>query len=789
MTANMTGAVPAPGDTGMPLRNDLAGVSSLMPLGAQSLLRAQSALLAAIERGEPLKTSLAQVVAWLAEVGGIGTVAVLFADLGAEGCRWHAGGLSQTQAQAIAAAAPALVRSGMFGAPGAWPESTTVDVRNGLGLPEDWRAACLAAGIERYVIAPLQEEDNRPSGFLLLAQEAPVAGADPARCDPQYDTQTELAAVAARIASLAIRQSVANEAMGRLSAHLEADLADTRLLQGMSVRVGESGMASLFDEIVAAAVEIMGSDFASIQMLYPDRGEAGELRLLGNHGFDQHASQVWEWVGIDSSSTCGIALRDAVRVHVVDLEDCDGQVSGEDLETYRHLGIRSVQTTPLLARNGQLLGMISTHWKQPHRVSERDLRLFDILVRQAADLVQQNINQRELQNQARQKDVFLAQLAHELRNPLAPLRTVGELMLRKPEDAELAHYAGEVVTRQVGYFSRLVDDLLDVSRITRDQIELRIEGTTLEAVTRLAIEITAPTLKSRQQRLQLAFPRAEVAFDADPVRLSQVFANLLVNASKYSAVGAPIWFEGETGVTDDGREYVEVRVRDAGLGIAAEHLEAIFGLFFQGPAPVHGSSSGLGVGLALARRLVTLHEGTVTAHSDGPGKGAEFRVRLPGRRVASAADAPAQSVLGKSGESANDAVAEPERQPSPLRILIADDNVDAAESLGEILRLSGHQVHLAHNGDEAVLQADRLQPDAVLLDIGMPGRDGYQVCRHIRSQPWATHAALVALSGYGTEGDRRRSAEAGFARHLTKPADIQALLAYLNAVSLERGKV
>ncbi|MBY4897165.1 response regulator [Cupriavidus sp. AU9028] len=781
MTAHLTGAVPDPRDAGLSARDDLARNIPSASLALQALLRGQAAVFAAIERNATLNECLAQVLAWVADAGGAGTVALLVTEVGGEGREWQAQGLSPEHASAIAAAAEAFGGAAQPGIDDHGGARPVVDVRGTSGLGESWRTACLAAGIERYALAPLWQENDRNCGFLLLAGDDGTGRG--------LQQPGELACCAASIASLAIRQNGLKQAVGRLGTRLEAELSDTRLLQGMSLRVGESGMPGLFDEIVAAAVEIMDSDFASIQMLDADRGESGELRLLGNHGFDEHAARFWEWVAVDSSSTCAIALRTAARVHVVDVDDCDGQVNGEDLQTYRHLGIRSVQTTPLLSRSGQLLGMISTHWRRPHRVTERDLRLFDILVRQAADLLQQNINQRELQKQARQKDVFLAQLAHELRNPLAPMRTVGELMLRKPGDSELAHYAGEVVTRQAGYLSRLVDDLLDVSRITRDQIELRVERTTLETVTRLAIEITAPTLKSRQQRLQLSLPRGPVQLDADPVRLSQVFANLLINASKYSPIGAPIWLEADTGMDEGGEDIVEVRVRDVGLGIPPEQLEEIFGLFFQGAAPVYPATAGLGVGLALARRLVTLHRGTVTAHSDGMGTGAEFRVRLTagartrGPGVATESDSqpsrPAAAI-----EAADDGDCRP---LPPLRILVADDNVDAAESLGEILRLSGYDAQLAHSGDDAVAKADSLRPDVVLLDIGMPGRDGYQVCRHIRAQPWAAHVTLIAVSGYGTDADRRRSAEAGFAMHLTKPADIGALLAQLDRVGSERG--
>lgn len=771
--------IQAPGQAGA----TAAGLAG--PVGtAQTLLRGQAEVLDAILRREPLERSLARIVHWMAGfAGAVRALVVVLADGRPAPEHVHAVGLSDSAAQGMAAQAPTLVAAmqperddiaaglGTDGAVGGKP----ISMRTASGLPPAWRTACVDANVDHCTLAPLRDTNGQPCGVLMMALDSAEDGAGTVR-ETGTPLLIELGACAGRLAELAIRQHKAEQALAKAHERLDLELADTRLLQGMSVkRIDADDSPSLFAEIVAAAVEIMDSDCASIQMLYRDRGPHPELRLLGSHGFDAAASAFWEWVRFDSASTCGMALRDGVRVHVSDVEDCGGAVSGDDLQMYRHLGIRAVQTTPLLARNGEVLGMISTHWRRPHHASERDFRLFDILVRQAADIVQHSATQRALARDAHQKDIFLAQLAHELRNPLAPLRTVSELLIRKPDDPAVARYAGDVVARQVGHFSRLVDDLLDVSRITRGQIELQTERTTLQAVLSLAIEMTEPMRQDRRQTLHVSLPEAGIALQADVVRLSQVFANLLINASKYSAAASRIGLAAEVSPGEGGGPpCARVTVRDAGIGIAPENRERVFDLFFQVVASPQGTQSGLGVGLSLVRRLVELHRGTVTVCSDGPGKGAEFVVQLPCLSPATHAGDSTRAPAMAGGE------ATPMR---PLRVLVADDNVDAAESLGEVLRLVGHEAHLAADGHEAIALADSLQPDVLLLDIGMPGLDGYNVCEYIRSRPWAAQARLIAISGHGTAADKQRSAAAGFAMHLTKPADIGALLAHLRDIS------
>jgi CheY-like chemotaxis protein len=310
--------------------------------------------------------------------------------------------------------------------------------------------------------------------------------------------------------------------------------------------------------------------------------------------------------------------------------------------------------------------------------------------------------------------------------------------------------------RQLQHMVRLVDDLLDVSRIMRGKIELRKQPVDLTEVIARAVETVQPALDAHGQHLEVALPPGPLPLEADPARLAQVLANLLHNAAKFSERGAPIWLTAER----DGSAAV-IRVRDVGAGIRADVLPHVFDLFVQGDQSLERTRGGLGIGLTVVRQLVELHGGTVTAASAGLGKGSEFTVRLPGLR-----------------EAAPAGPADPDAVPAAVaqkRVLVVDDNVDAAESLGLLLRLWGHDVRLAHNGPDVLRAAEDFRPAVVLLDIGLPGMNGFEVARRLRQGPAGRHAVLVALTGYGQEEDRRLAAEAGFDHHLTKPVDPERL--------------
>ena len=366
-----------------------------------------------------------------------------------------------------------------------------------------------------------------------------------------------------------------------------------------------------------------------------------------------------------------------------------------------------------------------------------------------------------LQEADRNKDEFLAMLAHELRNPLAPIHNALQLMRMKPS-ASQSQWAQGVIARQLAYLTRLVDDLLDVSRITRGKITLAREPLEVGTLITRALETIEPLMQERGHTLTLQVPPDPLWVDGDATRLTQALGNVLGNAAKYTDRGGHI----ELVCAADAGE-VEIRVRDNGIGIPADLLPRIFDLFTQLDRRTDHSVSGLGIGLALVRRLVEMHGGSVSAVSAGAGAGSEFLIRLPLLAdVTGRAEAHAQQPAG-------------ELPTVPRRILLADDNPDALESLATVLRLRGHEVFSAPNGALALETAVRHMPDVALLDIGMPLLDGYEVARRIRAQEWGKAVTLVALTGWGQESDRRRSQEAGFDTHLVKPLDLDKLSALL----------
>ncbi|RIK77619.1 MAG: hypothetical protein DCC67_12415 [Planctomycetota bacterium] len=355
----------------------------------------------------------------------------------------------------------------------------------------------------------------------------------------------------------------------------------------------------------------------------------------------------------------------------------------------------------------------------------------------------------------RRKDEFLAVLAHELRGPLAPLRNMLEVMKMAHGDAATLQQARDTMERQVGHMVRLVDDLLDVNRITRDKLELRKDRVELGSIVRQSVEACRPLTERASHELIVTMPPRPIYLEADPVRLAQVFSNRLNNACKYTEPGGKIWLAAKVEQGD-----VLVSVKDSGTGIPPDKLQSVFEMFTQVDRPLERSQGGLGIGLTLAKRLVEMHGGTITAASEGEGAGSEFIVRLP---LLEASLSPATRET-------------PHATPAPARrILIVDDNRDSATSLAMLLKLKGNETHTAHDGVEALEQAARFLPEMVLLDIGLPRMNGLEVCRRMREQPWGKDTVIVALTGWGQDADRRRSQAAGFDRHLVKPVDLQSL--------------
>jgi PAS domain S-box-containing protein len=366
----------------------------------------------------------------------------------------------------------------------------------------------------------------------------------------------------------------------------------------------------------------------------------------------------------------------------------------------------------------------------------------------------------QLQEADQRKDEFLAVLAHELRNPLAPLRNMLEIMKRGDGDGRLIEEAQSTLERQLGQIVRLVDDLLDVSRISRGKLALRKERVELASVIQQSLEACRPLAESAAHQLDVSLPPEPIYLHADPARLAQVFGNLLNNACKYTEPGGRIWLTAQRRAND-----VVVNVKDSGVGIPGDKLASVFEMFAQLDRSLERSQGGLGIGLTLVKRLVELHGGSVAAYSQGPGLGSEFVVRLP---------------IAIEQTSVQTTSAEP-APTTGRRILVVDDNRDAATTLATLLKLTGNQTQTAHDGLEAVEAAETFHPDVILLDIGLPKLNGYDVCRRIRQQPWGKNTVLVALTGWGQDEDRRQSKDAGFDHHMVKPMDLAALTKLLAA--------
>jgi signal transduction histidine kinase/CheY-like chemotaxis protein len=426
-------------------------------------------------------------------------------------------------------------------------------------------------------------------------------------------------------------------------------------------------------------------------------------------------------------------------------------------------GITEFFSREIREPDADLLEMVTTIGGQIGQFMGRK-REEDELRKRSDELLQA---QEALKAAHRRKDEFLATLAHELRNPLAPIRNAVELLGQSSDEPAVIAEIQRIMVRQLGHMVRLIDDLMDLSRITSGRLQIRRETVELAAAVQSAAEEVRPLIEASGHELTISMPAESVFLSADSTRLAQIFSNLLNNAAKYTPEGGHIWLSAEH---RDGE--VAVSVRDTGIGLAAEHRSRIFEMFAQVSPALEHSQGGLGIGLALVRSLLNLLDGTIEARSDGLGLGSEFIVRLPvleGRM-----HGPAKGL--ENGEPSL-------RDGSKCRILVVDDNSDSANSLAMILRRMGHEIQTAYDGLEAVQTAAAFHPQVVLLDIGLPKMNGYDAARQIRKQPWREKVSIIALTGWAQEKDRQRAFEAGFDHHLTKPIEPAALKRLLTLVA------
>lgn len=448
-------------------------------------------------------------------------------------------------------------------------------------------------------------------------------------------------------------------------------------------------------------------------------------------------------------------------------------VVAEDLSEYENL-LRQGESqssrgeTLLRQANGELVPAYLTFNALPKEfgaligVLVTDLTAQRHHERLATALERVRISEEWLQAADRRKDEFLATLAHELRGPLAPLSNMLQILKHSDPDTERPKQALGTMERQLDQMVRLVDDLLDVSRITRNNLALRKETVELASIMRQSVEVCRSLADGAHHALTVRMPSEAIYLHADPVRLTQVFNNLLGNACKYTEPGGRI----DVTVRRDGN-CVVVAVKDTGLGIPPEKLDSVFDMFMQVDQSLERARGGLGIGLTLAKRLVEMHDGTLEAFSEGLGHGSEFVVKLPILVEAPRADISTEPKVEEGAKSTH-------------RILIVDDNADSAASLAMLLNLTGNETQIANDGLEAVAAAEQFHPEVVLLDIGLPKLNGFEVARRIRSQLWGKEMVLVALTGWGQEEDRRKSKDAGFDAHMVKPVDYDTLMKLLN---------
>jgi signal transduction histidine kinase/ActR/RegA family two-component response regulator len=359
----------------------------------------------------------------------------------------------------------------------------------------------------------------------------------------------------------------------------------------------------------------------------------------------------------------------------------------------------------------------------------------------------------------RRKDEFLATLAHELRNPLAPIRHAVKVLESTRGDEPQRQWAREVISRQVQRMALLLDDLLDVSRITRGRLDLKVEPIDLESLIRAAVETARPLIESKRHQLTIDLPSRRLTLAVDPLRMSQSLSNLLTNAAKYTDSRGQITLEARETATD-----LTLCVKDTGIGFEPESLPEIFEMFSQVDSAVAHSEGGLGIGLALVKGLIALHGGTIEGYSPGLGRGSQFTIHLP-RSV----------LIPHRGTQQMEPLRTPAATLSQFKVLVADDNRDAADSLALLLEMNGHEVVVVHGGEDAVRMAGQAFPDAAILDIGMPDITGYEVARRIRAEPWGQHMFLIAVTGWGQKEDKARANSAGFDYHLTKPVDLDQI--------------
>ncbi len=513
---------------------------------------------------------------------------------------------------------------------------------------------------------------------------------------------------ASKVARDITARKQADAALVALKDQLALQLADMRRLHEMSVRLSNTlELEAILQETLRTAAAVESTSMALLSLCDVD---GKHFRIGASFGFTDEFLRKFSEVPLGCSS-CGTSLQERRRVVI---EDIDNDPRFEHLKELAHEeGFRAVHCTPLITRGGKLVGVLSTHFRRPHRPSDREIHLIDLCVRQAVDFIENAQLYAELREADRRKDEFLATLAHELRNPLAPITNSLELLKMTDDLSPTVNRIRGVMDRQVSQMVRLVDDLLEVSRITRGKIDLRQAPVELAAVVGSAIETSRPLLDAAGHQLAIKLPPEPITLYVDAVRLAQVLANILNNAIKYTERGGQIWLTARRDA-----KHAVISIRDSGVGIRSDMLPRVFEVFAQSDQTASRSQGGLGIGLALAKKLVELHGGNITAQSAGVGKGSEFTVSLPMVEGTCTMDQIAPSAI-KS------------KLPT-FRILVVDDTQAAAYMLGKLLEMIGQKVQIANSGAVGLEMVRLNPPQLIISDIGMPEMDGYELARRVR---------------------------------------------------------
>ena len=589
---------------------------------------------------------------------------------------------------------------------------------------------------------------DRVCGWLVAASRRPSF--------PTGDEQLLLNVAANQLAMVLQRRS-AEDLLRE-----EAESLETLNRIGVTL-AAEFSLERVVQQVTDAATQLSGAQFgAFFYNVKNENGESYQLYTLSGAARESFAKfPMPRNTAVFAPTFAGTAI---VRCDDIRKDPRYGNNLPNHGPPEGHLPVVSYLAVPVVSRSKEVIGGLFFGHSQPGMFTERAERLVTGIAAQAAIAIDNARLYERLRDSAerlaesdRRKDEFLATLAHELRNPLAPMRNALKLMQLAPGRPEIGAQAEALIGRQLEHLLRLVDDLLDLSRISLGKIELHRARVDLAEVMQSAIETAQPHIEQLGHTLEVYLPTDAIVLEGDAVRLAQVFANLLNNASKYTARGGRLALVAER----YGNE-VEVVVRDNGIGIPSEMLPRVFDMFTQADSSLEKSHGGLGIGLTIVKRLVELHGGRVEARSEGRGRGSEFIVRLPLAESVS----PIQSVSIADGTSA---------AASARRVLVVDDNTDAAASLALVLEMLGHETRVAADGSTALAMAESFCPDLVLLDIGLPGMNGFDVCERMRAQPWGRGAMLVALSGWGQSEHKERARAAGFDHYFIKPIDPEEL--------------